>query len=78
MIIASKHYSVNDIAKENLVAFGGESFNAQKQMILRYIREGRLEATNVGGEKKPRYIVSGAELLKFIHMYGKQTRFTKK
>ena len=35
------------------------------QMLLRHIRQGKVEALNLGGDKKPRYAVQGKNLLKY-------------
>lgn len=35
------------------------------QMLLRHIRQGKVEALNLGGEKKPRYAIQGKHLLKY-------------
>jgi len=35
------------------------------QMLLRHIRQGKVEALNLGGEKKPRYAVQGKHLVKY-------------
>lgn len=39
--------------------------DTKKQMILRHIRNGKLKATNLGGEKKPRYVVRGKDIIDY-------------
>lgn len=39
--------------------------DTQRQMLLRHIRDGRIEAVNTGGDKKPRYVIQGKHLIKY-------------
>lgn len=44
--------------------------NTRRQMVLRFIRDGKIKAKNVGTESKPRYLVRGLDLKEYIN-YGK-------
>lgn len=41
------------------------SDDTRRQMILRHIRQGKLQAKNLGGDKKPRYVVLGRNLIDY-------------
>lgn len=49
------------------VGFVGKASTSgtQRQILLRHIREGRIEAVNTGGDKKPRYVILGKHLIKY-------------
>lgn len=62
-----KFYAPKDIIALG-IDFGitdASSPDTKRQMILRFIRQGRIPATNVGGEKKPRYVVQGKHLIEY-------------
>jgi len=48
------------------------------QMLLRHIREGRVEALNLGGEKKPRYAIQGKHLVKYRDTHMKPGSYETK
>jgi hypothetical protein len=35
-------------------------------MLLRHIREKKVEAVNLGGKRKPRYVVQGKNLIGYL------------
>lgn len=43
----------------------GKDEKSSTQVMLRHIRQGKLEAKNVGGDKKPRYLIQGKNLIKY-------------
>lgn len=59
-----KFYTPKDIDKLGIMT--AKSSDTRRQMLLRYIRDGRIKATNLGGEKKPRYIVQGKHLVEYL------------
>lgn len=54
------------------------SFNTQRQMLLRHIREGRIEGKNLGGDKKPRYVIQGKHLIAYRDAQMKPGDYEKK
>lgn len=54
------------------------SIDTKRQMLLRFIREKRIVATNLGGEKKPRYVVQGKHLLDYMTTNMKPSEYIKK
>lgn len=66
---------------KEIIDFGimtATSVDTKRQMLLRFIREGRIVATNVGGELKPRYLVQGKNLLEYMKANMKQGQYLKK
>ena len=58
-----KFYTPKDI--ESLGVMTASTPDTRRQMLLRFIRQGRIEALNLGSEKKPRYAVQGKNLIKY-------------
>lgn len=56
-------YSVKEAT--DLDVMTASSFNTRRQMLLRMIRQKRIEAKNLGGEKKPRYVIQGKHLISY-------------
>ncbi len=52
--------------------------DTKRQMLLRFIREKRIEALNLGGDKKPRYVVQGKNLLEYMNTQMKPKQYIKK
>lgn len=81
MIESNRIYSTSQIAEArfipNVYNVKTDKLDSKKQMVMRLIREGKLKALNLGSELKPRYVVKGSDLIKFIHDYGKQSVITK-
>lgn len=48
------------------------------QMLLRHIRQGKVEALNLGGEKKPRYAIQGKHLISYRDTQVKTEKYMKK
>lgn len=69
-------YTANEIVKMGIMK--ASSDNTRKQMLLRFIRDGRIVAKNVGGEKSPRYIVKGKTLIEYMNTQVKPKQYTKK
>lgn len=59
-----KFYKPNEIVKFGLTKAKTES--TQRQMILRKIKEKKLNAINVGSELKPRYVVQGRHIKDYL------------
>ncbi len=62
-IVEDKFYTVKQIA--NIGVLKAPSEYSRRQMLLRYIRDGKIEAQNVGGKLKPRYLVQGKNLIAY-------------
>lgn len=71
-----KFYTPKDIVKLGIIK--GNNLDVQKQMLLRFIRQKRIEAINLGGDKKPRYIITGENLLKYCDSQIKTKDYEKK
>lgn len=52
--------------------------DTQRQMLLRFIREKRITAVNLGGNKKPRYVVQGRHLVEYMDSQIKPGDYLKK
>lgn len=66
---------------KEIVALGimtASTVDTKRQMLLRFIREKRIEAMNVGGDKKPRYLVQGKHLLNYMTTDMKPGEYIKK
>lgn len=59
-----KFYTPKEIVKLGIMT--ASTPDTQRQMLLRFIREKRITATNLGGEKKPRYVVQGKHLSDYM------------
>lgn len=71
-----KFYTPKEII--DLGIMSAKNNDTKRQMLLRYIREKRIEAVNVGGEKKPRYIVQGKSLSEYMNTQMKPGSYLKK
>lgn len=69
-------YSVKEAL--GLGVMSASSFNTQRQMLLRHIREGRIEGKNLGGDKKPRYVIQGKHLISYRDAQMKPGDYEKK
>jgi len=58
-----KFYTPKDIVDLGLMT--AKTSDTKRQMLLRYIRNGKLPALNLGSEKKPRYAVQGKNLIAY-------------
>lgn len=58
-----KFYTAKEIADLGILT--AKTPDTKRQMLLRHIREQRIEAVNVGGDKKPRYVVQGKHLIAY-------------
>lgn len=71
-----KFYTPTEIA--NLGILTASTQDTKRQMLLRHIREKRIEAVNLGGNKKPRYVVQGKNLIDYHTANMKQSEIEKK
>ena len=58
-----KFYTPKEIV--GLGIMSAKTVDTQHQMLLRFIRQRRIEAKNLGGDKKPRYVVQGKHLISY-------------
>jgi len=59
----NEFYTPNEIVRMGVLK--GDNLETRKQMVLRYIRQKRLKAKNLGTEARPRYVVRGEDLKTF-------------
>lgn len=71
-----KFYTPKEIIKLGVMT--ASTPDTQRQMLLRFIREKRIQALNLGGEKKPRYVVQGKHLVEYINSQMKPGDYEKK
>lgn len=71
-----KFYAPKDIVELGVLT--ASTPDTKRQMLLRHIREGKIEAMNLGGDKKPRYVVQGKNLIKYRDEQMKPGEFIKK
>lgn len=71
-----KFYTPKEIIDFGIMTASSE--DTKRQMLLRFIREKRLEAVNLGGDKKPRYVVQGKHLIEYVNTQMKPTEYIKK
>ena len=71
-----KFYTPKEIIDFGIMTASSE--DTKRPMLLRFIREKRLEAVNLGGEKKPRYVVQGKHLIDYVNTQIKPTEYIKK
>lgn len=58
-----KFYTPKEVV--DLGIMSASTNDTKRQMLLRFIRERRIEAVNLGGDKKPRYVVQGKHLIAY-------------
>lgn len=58
-----KFYTPNEVVELGIMK--ANTIDTKKQMLLRFIRQGRIEAKNVGGNRKPRYLIQGKDLIEY-------------
>lgn len=75
-INSEKFYTPKEIIKLGIMT--ASMPDTQRQMLLRFIREKRINAVNLGGEKKPRYVVQGKHLTDYMTANMKPGEITKK
>jgi len=71
-----KFYTPKDMVEMNITQASNK--DTKKQMILRFIRQGRMEAINLGSDKKPRYVVQGKNIVKYLDRQVKPGQYMKK
>lgn len=60
----SEFYTPKEIIKLGIMT--AKNDDTRKQMLLRFIRDGRIKAINLGTDKRPRYVVLGSYLLEYL------------
>ncbi len=58
-----KFYTPKEIVSLGIMS--ANNTDTQHRMLLRFIRQKRIEAKNLGGDKKPRYVVQGKHLIAY-------------
>ncbi len=71
-----KFYTPKEIAALGIMT--ASTPDTQRQMLLRHIRDGRIQALNLGGDKKPRYAVQGKHLISYRDTQVKPSGYEKK
>ena len=75
-IKAEKFYTPKEIVDMGIMTASNN--DTKRQMLLRFIRDGRINAVNLGGNKKPRYVVQGKHLTEYMTTQMKKGEYTKK
>ena len=71
-----KFYTPKEIIKLGIMT--ASTPDTQRQMLLRFIRTKRITAVNLGGDKKPRYVVQGKNLIEYSNAQMKPEEYSKK
>lgn len=71
-----KFYTPGEVVALGIMTASNE--DTQKQMLLRMIRTKRITALNLGGEKKPRYVIQGKHITEYMDTQIKPGEYTKK
>ncbi len=71
-----KFYTPKEIVKLDIMS--ASNADTKHQMLLRFIRENRITAINLGGDKKPRYVVQGKHLIEYKNTQMKPGEYEKK
>jgi len=71
-----KFYTPKDIIGLGIMT--ASTPDTKRQMLLRLIRQKRITATNLGGDKKPRYVVQGKHLTDYMTTQMKPGEISKK
>lgn len=69
-------YTPNEVVGLGMMT--ASSNDTKRQMLLRFIRQGRIKAKNLGGEKKPRYVIQGKHLVEYLDTQMKGKDYQKK
>lgn len=70
-----KFYTPKEIVDLGIMT--ASTTDTQRQMLLRFIRTKRISAVNLGGDKKPRYVVQGKHLVEYMNTQMKPGDYTK-
>ena len=71
-----KFYTPNEVVELGIMK--APETDSKKQMLLRYIREKKINAVNVGGDKKPRYLIQGKNLVEYTNTQLKTGQYITK
>lgn len=72
-----KFYTPKEIVEGGIIKVGSNT-DTQRQMLLRFIRDGKITAVNLGGDRKPRYVVQGKHLTEYLDTQMKPKQYVKK
>lgn len=75
-IKSEKFYTPKEVVELGLMS--AKSLDTKRQMLLRFIRQGRIPATNLGGDKKPRYVILGKDLIAYANRQIKRGAYQTK
>lgn len=71
-----KFYTPNEVVELGIMK--ANTIDTKKQMLLRFIRQGRIESKNVGGKNKPRYLIQGKDLIQYMNRQVKKGSYITK
>lgn len=71
-----KFYTPKEIAELGILT--ASTPDTKRQVLLRHIRDGKLPALNLGGDKKPRYAVQGKHLIAYSEARMKRGSYETK
>lgn len=71
-----KFYTPGEVVGLGVMTASNE--DTQKQMLLRMIRQKRITALNLGGEKKPRYVIQGKHIVEYLNTNMEPGEYEKK
>lgn len=71
-----KFYTPGEVVALGVMTASTE--DTQRQMLLRMIRQKRIEAINLGGDQKPRYVIQGKNLVQYMKANMKPGEYEKK
>lgn len=71
-----KFYTPKEIIKFGIMS--AKTDDTKKQMLLRHIRDNKIEALNLGTDARPRYVVRGKELIDYAKTNLKKSEYIKK
>lgn len=71
-----KFYTPGEVVALGIMTASNE--DTQRQMLLRMIRSKRIQAINLGGDRKPRYVIQGKHLSDYMNTNMKPGDYEKK
>ncbi len=75
-IAPDQFYTPKEIETFGIMSAG--SVDTRRQMLLRFIREGRIPAKNLASDAKPRYVVQGKHLIEYMDRQVKPGQYRTK
>ena len=70
-----KFYTVKEVLGLGILT--ASNLDTKRQMLLRHIRDKKIDAKNLGGEKKPRYLIQGSHLIAYSDRQMKPESYAK-